>query len=219
MLRRFVLVGIMVVVVESGSMLQIILGTLATAIFLLLQLQARPYKSPFEDQLASAASFSLLVFFLASYAFKDAALVDLPAIQAKMSIEQKSTYVVETRMLTFILLGSLIGTLLISCAIFIIMIYVERQHRMREEAARLLRKLWYSESNTEALPVSMPEWPSYLTPKEECPPNQVGPFHIFLSHNWAQGQDQMVKAIPQTHNTETPVESLHISVPSVYHAC
>ena len=43
MLRKLLLVGIMVVV-ASGTTLQIVLGTLFAAIFMLFQVQASPYK-------------------------------------------------------------------------------------------------------------------------------------------------------------------------------
>ena len=71
MLRRFVLVGLMVYVC-NGSMIQIILGTLFSTIFLLVQVQAQPYVSRLDDQLASSCSFCLVVIFLCSYAFKNA---------------------------------------------------------------------------------------------------------------------------------------------------
>ena len=40
MLRRFLLVGLMVVVVEQGTAMQVLVGTLLAAIFLLLQVGA-----------------------------------------------------------------------------------------------------------------------------------------------------------------------------------
>ena len=44
MLRRFLLVGLMVVVVEQGTAMQVLVGTLLAAIFLLFQVFASPYK-------------------------------------------------------------------------------------------------------------------------------------------------------------------------------
>ena len=63
MLRRFLLVGLMVVIYQ-GSMLQMYIGTLVAAILLFFQVQAGPYKQLADDYLASAASFSLLIFFV-----------------------------------------------------------------------------------------------------------------------------------------------------------
>ena len=51
-------------------MLQLAMGTLLSAVFLLFQVQAAPYVAMADDFLASAASFSLVAIFLCSYAFK-----------------------------------------------------------------------------------------------------------------------------------------------------
>ena len=55
MIRRFVLVGLMVLV---PGMMQIVVGTLLSGVFLLFQVQASPYKDTADDFLASASSFS-----------------------------------------------------------------------------------------------------------------------------------------------------------------
>ena len=57
MLRRLVLVGLLVLV---RGMIQLILGTLFAAIFLLFQVQASPYADMGDDFLASACSFGLV---------------------------------------------------------------------------------------------------------------------------------------------------------------
>ena len=68
MLRRLVLVGLMVL--AQDSMMQIVVGTILSAIFLLFQVQAEPYKEMSDDFLASASSFCLVVVFICAYAFK-----------------------------------------------------------------------------------------------------------------------------------------------------
>ena len=67
MLRRLVLVGMMVLV---RGMMQIIMGLSLSAIFLLFQVQAKPYSDMADDFLASASSFALVMTFICSYAFK-----------------------------------------------------------------------------------------------------------------------------------------------------
>lgn len=68
MLRKFLLVGLFVTI-EPGSMTQIALATIITAIFLLVQLQAKPYKNLSDDFLACVCSFALqMVFFCRSSA-------------------------------------------------------------------------------------------------------------------------------------------------------
>jgi len=66
MLRRFVLVGLMQVVVEQGSSLQVLLGMMAAIIFLLFQVQANPYLHEADDYLGSACSFCLTAIFVCS---------------------------------------------------------------------------------------------------------------------------------------------------------
>ena len=94
MLRRFVLVGLMVLV--QDTMMQLIFGTLLTAAFLLFQVQASPYSQMSDDLLASAVSFCLVAVFLTSCAFKYATLLELDDIQQHMSIEQKNLFVQKT---------------------------------------------------------------------------------------------------------------------------
>ena len=65
MTRRLVLVGIFVLpVFNRGSIVQVVLGTIFCAIFLLLLPQAGPYLDRSNAFLANAASFSLLLFFV-----------------------------------------------------------------------------------------------------------------------------------------------------------
>ena len=71
MLRRLVLVGLMVVAFE-GSTMQLVIGTLLAAIFLLFQVFASPYKDQADDFVAMAASFALVALFLCSCAARRA---------------------------------------------------------------------------------------------------------------------------------------------------
>ena len=67
MLRRFILVGLMVVI-YNGTMLQLTLGTLFAAVLLFVQVQASPFVSLADDYLSSATNFSLLAAFLCARA-------------------------------------------------------------------------------------------------------------------------------------------------------
>ena len=69
MLRKFLLVGLFVTV-QPGSIMQIAIGTIFNAAYLMVQLQARPYKNQSDDYLAIASSFSLLMVFFCSTIFK-----------------------------------------------------------------------------------------------------------------------------------------------------
>ena len=100
MARRFVLVGLMVLF--QDTMMQLIVGTLLAAAFLLLQVQAAPYKKLSDDYLASASSLCLLILFLCATEFKHGTLTGLGDIQTKMSIQQKRLYVLRGDALLYI---------------------------------------------------------------------------------------------------------------------
>merc|ERR1711871_1504169 len=191
MLRRLLLVGLMQIMVESGSALQIVLGTVFAVVFLLFQVQSSPYVSLHDDHLSTSCSFALSTIFLTSIAFKYSSLTDLRDIQEKMSVEQRQTYVMDSSFFVMLLSLSIFGALIASTIIFTLQFAVERRRMRCEALAAKARRLRFVETKEEAEPAPLPEWPTWLKPKHECAPNQVGPFHVLLSHNWAQGQDQM----------------------------
>jgi hypothetical protein len=173
MLRRFVLVGIMVL--AQGSMRQLILGTIVATIFLLFQVQAAPYISLSDDFLASAASFSLVVVFLCSSAFKNAALTGLGDIQEHMSKEQKELYVLDPVVVTFIMVSSVLGAVLVSLVLFVVQIGVEGARLRHEALTSNARRLRHRKGEEVVA----------------APSIDVGGYHVFLSHVWGTGQDQM----------------------------
>ena len=67
--RRFVLVGYFVVI-KRGTIMQLFLGTIFSAAFLMVQLQARPYINRSDDLLALASSFCLLMLFVCCTFYK-----------------------------------------------------------------------------------------------------------------------------------------------------
>ena len=135
MLRRFLLVGLMVVV-HNGEMIQLIIGTLIAAILLFFQVQAAPYNDMSDDYLAAASSFSLLILFLCCITFKYAALVELPDIQQRISIEQMQIYVVDPGVLTAIMMVSIIASLPVAAVLFLIQLAAEGARLRREALAR-----------------------------------------------------------------------------------
>jgi hypothetical protein len=66
--------------------MQIAAGTIVASVFLLVQLQAKPYRNSSDDLLASASSFSLVMVFLCSIFYKYAALTDEDELVAKMYV-------------------------------------------------------------------------------------------------------------------------------------
>ncbi|KAL3926830.1 MAG: hypothetical protein SGPRY_003115 [Prymnesium sp.] len=138
MLRRFVLVGLMVL--YQDTMMQLILATLLSAIFLLLQVQASPYRKREDDWLASVSSFCLVVVLMCATAFKYLSLTNLDDIQDRMSIEQRRVYVLGGDMLLVLLIASSIVTLLCSVGIFIVQLAAARIKLLDEDDLAILRK-------------------------------------------------------------------------------
>ena len=108
-------------------------------------------------------------------AFKDHELVGLDDIQARLSNEQRDTYVVNQRGLSLLMMGSVLGALLVSVMIFAVKVTVEGVRLRREALSSKARRLRYKSSHVE---VSVPEV-------------DHGHYHTFLSHVWGTGQDQM----------------------------
>ena len=150
-------------------------------------------RDPIAFESRSDSSFCLVVVFLCSYAFKDAALVDLPELQQKMSLEQIRTYVINQGHLAVILVCALFGSLVLSSAIFVILLRQDRQRRLREARASQSRRLRWK-GNDEEVHLGPPVIPQKLPPTSS-PDYDMGAvsdrFHLFLSHVWGTGQDQM----------------------------
>jgi len=173
MIRRFVLVGLMVLF--QDTMMQLVVGTTLSAAFLLFQVQVSPYKQLVDDYLASAASFCLVVIFLCSIAFKYASLVDLDDIREKMSREQRIVYIINQETLTLILIASVFGAIVLSLIFLFKQVADESVRRRRESLASKARRLRYRDGNQEVT----------------APPIGDNGYHLFLSHVWGTGQDQM----------------------------
>ena len=139
MARRLILVGLMVL--AQDSMMQITMGTLLAATFLLFQVQAVPYREMSDAFLANAASFALVVVFVIMYAFKDYEFVGLPDITAKMSKEQRTYYVVPQGLLTLVLVACTVGALVLSFVLFLVQLAMERARRRAEQRANRARRL------------------------------------------------------------------------------
>jgi len=169
MLRKFLLVGLFVNLMP-GSIMQIAIGTMFTAAFLMVQLQAQPYKTDSDDYLAAASSFSLLMVFFCSVIFKYASLTASEDLQDKMSVEQKGNFIINNTLLSVILIASVLASLAFSAVLLIVQIIVEIKDRAK------LRRLKY---------VVTGKW-------VECKTlHDTQAFHLFLSHAWPAAQDRM----------------------------
>ena len=90
MLRKAVLVGVMVVV-DRGSVTQLVVGTIFCITYLLIQLQVNPYNDLGDDFFAASCSFGIIVLFVCCIMFKLATLTELPDLQRRMSYDRHSS--------------------------------------------------------------------------------------------------------------------------------
>ena len=173
MARRLTMVGFMVL---PKGMMQLLVGTVLAAAFLLFQVQTSPYMMMSDDFLAGACSFSLVVVFLCSFVFKYSALIEQPNVQAGMTASQKGTYTISPFYVSLLMVGCVLGVLLLSFVIFLVQYFIERARLRREMIACKARRLRKKET-FEAI---------------AAPPLHEGEaYHLFLSHVWGTGQDQM----------------------------
>jgi len=196
MARRFLLVGIYVVgPYHSGSMMQLALAALTCIIFLVIQVQALPYRSPTDNSLAIGCSFSLAVLFLTCIFYKVSTLTELHELQARMSHEQREDFVLPAAALTFIITLSIVGSLVLSAILLAFQIVQRRQELKRQQELLKERRLRRVDDDSVVMlgPPSIPEIrPPSLTPAAPRPAlSSERSFHIFLSHVWGTGQDQM----------------------------
>lgn len=191
MARRFLLVGFFVVKPGQGTVEQLAYGTLVSIVYLALQMSASPFKRASDDFLANVCSLLIAVLYICAIFFKFGALTDVGDLQRVMSTEQRGDYRPPFATLTLVLGSTSIGAVAILGIIIAVQAANEALQARIAARAAMARRLRYFDTEEEAEPAPPANWPKWLTPKHECPPNQIGPFHILLSHNWAQGQDQM----------------------------
>jgi hypothetical protein len=145
------------------------------------------------DYLASASSFCIAILLLCCYAFKHAALIDIEDIQDTMAAEQRSLYTVDQASLTIIAVGSIVGTLLVCALLFAVQTGIEAQRARDAARSAQYRRLRYVGDGIEVelgTPVIPEKAPSQIDPTHVGSALSVL-FHLFLSHVWGTGQDQM----------------------------
>ena len=165
MMLRLTLVGFFVLF-EPGSLTQLVLGMVTTLFFLLIQMQASPYRHDIDTYLAVSCNCSLALFFLCCITFKIITFTELDKVQGVMTPDLVADYDTPVMALTF---GMIVCLLLASglAAIFVVW-RVDKDFRQR-------RRVCHIDGDKEAV----------------CPQVARGHFHLFLSHNWTQGQDEM----------------------------
>jgi len=169
MMRKFLLIGLFVTL-EPGTILQIAIGTIVSAAYIMMQLKAQPYKNFTDDVLAQAASWCLLMLFFCCVIYKYDSLTASDDLQRKMSLEQRENFIVPDLVLSMLLLHSVWSSLLVAGGLVLVQIVVD----VRNDAT--LRRLKYVETGmwAECKRLSDPQ-----------------AYHLFLSHAWPAAQDRM----------------------------
>jgi hypothetical protein len=144
MIRRLILVGVMVVV-ERGTILQITLGTVFCAVFLLVQLQSQPFVLASDNYVALSSSFSMLLLFFCSVLYKFDALTSESHVNEAMSSTQKATYITSEVALTFILIASIFGSLVFAA------LELAVQMTLDARRSKQLRRLRYAKTKKDVV--------------------------------------------------------------------
>ena len=152
--------------------MQISVANLVCITFLCIQAQSTPFMSRADNFLALACSLSLSVMFLCTIFYKNATLTELPAIRDRMSLEQRATYEIDGLGLSLIFMVCLFGALSFSAVMTAYQAVMQR----KEHLDALARRLRYRDGKMAAQPMAIEKGHQY---------------HLFLSHTWMQGQDQM----------------------------
>ena len=176
MLRRLLLVGFAVVVLP-GSINQLALALLLALLCLVLQLQAAPFRILSDGYLATGASFFLVLLLASCIVLKTAALTELPGVRERLSPSLASDYSVRGIVLSAALLLSIIGSLLLGTLLLSQQVAAARARRLFDERIADARRLRDRTSHKEVLA------PLLHSVEED--------YHLFLSHVWSTGQDQM----------------------------
>ena len=112
-----------------------------------------------------------------AYAFKSEEFFGLADIQAKMTYEQRETYIINHTALALMLSASILSTLVVSFGLFISQVAHEGEQMRREARVTKGRRLRFVDDGRE---VTLPDW--------HCPSNSDVIYHLFLSHVWGDGE-------------------------------
>ena len=165
MARRLVLVGFLVPV-SPGSLQQLACGVMVAVLYLLFQLQARPYRRLADNYIAMMASFSLVVLLFGALLLRMGDVID----EVRLPPHVRDLFALQPITMTAALLASVVGSVVVAALILLLEARAVKTRRLRHKG----------------------DWKSKVKGDEvEMPPITDGDFHLFLSHAWSTGQDQM----------------------------
>jgi hypothetical protein len=174
MIRRFLLVGLMSIVYE-GSVVQLVIATLFSILYLVIQLQAKPFVDPSDDYIALASSASLAVLFFSCVVLKVGVLTDTPEVDAILPPRLRENFGVPSALLTVVIFASVVCSLLIALLFSILRVWAERKRKQLDAQTTKAKRLRNRKTKVEV----------------KLEPVAEGHFHLFLSHTWSQGEEAM----------------------------
>ena len=164
MVRRFLLVGLFSIV-HAGSLLQLILATLFSLVYLVVQLQARPYKVLSDNYVALATSLSLVSLFFCCVILQTETLIEKPEVKAVLSSELQAKVLLPVEFLSAIILASIVGSLIFSSLLMAKDATAERLRQLQEVKLAKARRLRCLKTDQEI----------------DAPKLGDGAYHLFLS--------------------------------------
>jgi membrane protease YdiL (CAAX protease family) len=200
-LRRFLLVGVACVVPPApGSVTQLVFGATVSITFLVIQAQTQPYKRITDDFVALASSIALVTLFLCCVVVKTGTLTEEAAVRQILPPALRDQFDAPAALLSVVLFASVVGSIGMTSVIAVSQYREERrrEHERREMAERdaQLRRLRNAADGSAVN--SLPRMPD-------------AGFHLFLSHVWGTGQDQM-RVIKQRLREMLPGVSVFLDV-------
>jgi hypothetical protein len=119
MFRRFMLVGLLSIV-QPGSILQLLLATLVSLLYLTLQLQAAPFKQQGDNFVALVCSISLVILYLSSIILKLKTLIETRMVYDVLTPVLRNVFDVPVVIMSAIMLASVLGTLMLGLVVLLI---------------------------------------------------------------------------------------------------
>lgn len=173
MFRKLMLVGVFQLILP-GSVMQIIIAFFFSFMYLVIQLQAAPFRWVQDNYVALVASMLICTQLFCCIVTKIENLVLLPSVVAIFSDSLVETYSIPENGLATLLLGSVVGALIFATCIAGTQSLGERARLREENIAAKSRRLHDVDTDE---PIEAPEIPH-------------DKYHLFLSHVWKTGQDQ-----------------------------
>jgi len=157
--------------VKAGSVLQIALATICAFTFCVVQQHAKPYVNETDDYLALLCSFSLSCFLFLVLLFKIDVLIEIPDVWSRLSLDLRGKYNIDSSPMAALMFGVVLASSVFAGVLVALHVAADLDSQRRAQ----LQRLRLQTNNEEVIPPRLP----------------TGEFHIFLSHCWRTGQDQM----------------------------